>query len=87
MLVYLALVALALFVLVALVRLRASGDDRGAGEGPDWGDGGGNLPTSPRGPIDPDDSAAWWPEFERQFAEWVERTQRAEAGVGTRSAG
>jgi hypothetical protein len=82
---YLASVALALFVLVVLTRVRASGDDPGAEGGQGWGDGG--VPTPPRGPTDPDDGAAWWPEFERQFAEWVERTQRAEAGVGTRGSG
>ena len=84
---YLASVVVALFVLVALVRLRASGDDGGAEGDAGWGGGGGSAPTLPRGPVDPDNSAVSWPEFERQFAAWVERTRRAEAGVGTGSPG
>ena len=84
---YLTSVALALFVLVALVRRRASGDDGGAEGDPGWGGGGGSAPTLPRSPVDPDNSAVSWPEFERQFAAWVERTQGAEASVGTGSPG
>jgi hypothetical protein len=69
--------------LLAFACLRAFGDDEGGDGDPGWGGGGGNVPTRPRGPVDQDDGPAWWPEFERQFAAWVEPTQRGEPVVVT----
>jgi hypothetical protein len=69
--------------LLAYACLRALGDDEGGEDDPGWGGGGGNVPTRPRGPVGQDDGPAWWPEFERQFAAWVERTQRGEPVVVT----
>jgi hypothetical protein len=71
-------VVLVMFGLLALACRLASGDEGGEGDS-GWGGGGGNIPPPPRGPVD--EGPVWWPDFERQFAAWVERTQRAEPVV------
>ena len=84
-------IALAMFaaplVLVLLAVVRASREGGGEGDGPGSEGGGGSEPPRPRGPVDPDDGAAWWPEFERQFAAWVELSRCAEPVGRGRGAG
>jgi hypothetical protein len=63
------LVAFAVVVYVC-VRWDHGGSDDEDG-GPGWG-GGGSRPSGPDGPREPGGEPAWWPEFERQFAAWVE---------------
>ncbi len=70
-------VCVAMWALVALASRGASGEDED-GEDQGGGGGGGTVPTPPRGS---DGSPAWWPEFERQFAAWVERSPRHEPVV------
>jgi hypothetical protein len=73
-------VPFALLVVLACVRgarRRADDEDDDAG----WGGGGGSRPTGPDSPPHPDDGLAWWPEFEREFAAWVEHT-RVPGGPG-----
>jgi hypothetical protein len=68
-------VLLVLFALVILAWVRT---DQGAAdddEGDAGGGGGSSRPSRPDRPRDPDGEPVWWPEFERQFAEWVEHPQ------------
>jgi|SRR5947209_3979692 len=53
----------------AVRRWRLGGDDSDDGDG-NGGGGQRRRPTPPTGP--PDAEPAWWPEFERQFAIYVE---------------
>jgi hypothetical protein len=52
------------------LRRRRLGDDSDDGDG-FGGGGGGRRPTPPNRP--PDADPEWWPEFEREFATYVER--------------
>jgi hypothetical protein len=76
--------AAALTVLVLGFALFAFACFRGSRGGADedgdsgWGGGGGSGPSGPHGPMKPDNDPAWWPEFEQQFAAWVQQTGRAE---------
>ena len=58
-------------------------------EGPDsgWGRGGGGGPPGPGGgPPQPETGPDWWPEFERQFAAYVEHARCLERVVVTSQA-
>ena len=63
------------FALVMLAWLRS---DHGAADDDDGnagGGGGGLRPSGPDRPRDPHGDPIWWPEFEQQFADWVERAR------------
>jgi len=70
-----ALVACGLAVLVCYLLAGMRPPPRRTDQDDDSGHGGGGGPG--RGPT-PDGSPGWWPEFERQFAEHVERERRSE---------
>ena len=65
-------------MLVLLAWIRWDGPDE---PGPDRGGGGGGV-RPPEGPSP--DGPPWWPEFERQFAEYVARTSAHSTTVGDR---
>jgi hypothetical protein len=73
-------------LVIAWVRTRPwhndHGDDGGGG-GSGWGRGGGGGGGNDGGPSPGGGSPAWWPEFERQFAEHVEKLRaREQVGAG-----
>jgi hypothetical protein len=77
-------------VMIAWVRSRRwhndHGDEGGGGGGWGWGRGGGGG-GSGGGPTPGGGSPAWWPEFERQFAEHVEMLQAREQVIAGEIAG
>lgn len=78
-----ALIVLAAFVLavtltvvtVALLAWRGPRPSRGEDEA-DSGPGGGGGPRRPGPPVSPGGDSSWWPEFERQFAAYVNSQNR-----------
>jgi hypothetical protein len=67
-------VVLVPIALVLFVWLRGGhGGAEGEDGNPGWG-GGGSRPSGPDGPRGLGGEPAWWPEFERQFAAWVQET-------------
>jgi hypothetical protein len=62
-------------VLSVAARPRPAGP--GTDEDADPGSGGGGGPRLPGGPSQPGGDPTWWPEFERQFADYVLGCQSA----------
>ena len=58
---------------------REDDDDTDSG----WGRGGPGGPPAPGAPPPPESGPAWWPEFERQLAAYIEHTRRTEPAVVT----
>jgi hypothetical protein len=61
------------FVIAAIAARLSPPRRRGDDDDTDFGGGGGRR--GPKAPNDPEGDPAWWPEFERQFAAHVARSQ------------
>jgi hypothetical protein len=79
--VMLGLCLLGLLIVMTVMLIQLPTDRRDGTDG-DWGSGGGGPGPKgggPGGPHPTGDDPEWWPEFERQFAEYVRSTIRAQA--------
>jgi hypothetical protein len=75
-------------LIVLIVMVGQPPTDRRHGNGGDSGSGGGGRGPRGEGPDGPPPTGhdpEWWPEFERQFAEYVTSTIRTSSQAATRS--